>query len=473
VLSSEVMRNWPQARGRLVVVGEGEDRGMNWRKKVYFAAHLATGGRMPLVYHRFVREDHNRSYSAIAHERLTRLLEHSADAVPYYRAIFAERGLSPRGDPHAILPQLPILTKDVIRAHFDLLKSNDLHRRKWHYYASGGSTGEPVQLIQDKEHDEQIVALQMLYSTWAGVEVGDREVSLWGVEREILRGSVGTKITLANLLTNRTLLNAFHMPPEAMRRYLAVINARRPRLIVAYAQAIYELARFAEQEGIAVRRQQAILSTAGTLYPFMREKIEQVFGCSVYNRYGSREVGDIAGECKCHQGLHVLPWGSYVEIVDEVGNPVEPEVEGRIIVTCLTNYAMPLIRYDIGDRGALAGEYKCPCGRDGQMLARLAGRSVDTFKNRDGTLIGGDYFTTLLEYKRWVKKFQVVQTAVNEVLFRIVPGDQPCPQDELDAITAETRIVMGAECVVNFEFVSEIPLLSSGKYRYTISLVNT
>jgi len=105
---------------------------------------------------------------------------------------------------------------------------------------------------------------------------------------------------------------------------------------------------------------------------FMREKVEEVFGCPVYNRYGSREVGDIAGECKYHQGLHVLPWGSYVEIVDEAGNLVEPGVEGRILVTCLTNYAMPLIRYDIGDRGALAGEFKCPCGRDGQMFARLA-----------------------------------------------------------------------------------------------------
>jgi len=303
--------------------------------------------------------------------------------------------------------------------------------------------------------------------------VGDRQVSLWGFEREILHGSVGTVITLANLLTNRILLNAYRMPPEAMRRYIAVINTRRPRLIVAYAQAIYELACFAEREGVTVRQQRAIISTAGTLYPFMREKVEEVFGCPVYNRYGSREVGDIAGECKYHQGLHVLPWGSYVEIVDEAGNLVEPGVEGRILVTCLTNYAMPLIRYDIGDRGALAGEFKCLCGRAGQMFARLAGRSVDSFKTSDGTLIGGDYFTSLLDFRHWIKKFQIVQTSAHDVLFRIVPGDQPRPQEDLDTIIAETRIVMGSDCAVNFEFVSDIPLLASGKYRYTISLVNS
>ncbi|HEY7339749.1 MAG TPA: hypothetical protein VH591_02610 [Ktedonobacterales bacterium] len=447
---------------------------MNWRKTVYFAAHRATGGNMPRIYNHFVREDHSESHSAIARERLTRILEHSATSVPYYRAIFAERGLSTLGDPLATLPRLPILTKDIIRANTNYLTSCDLPRRKWGYNTSGGSTGEPIQLVQDKDFDEEVVALQMLYSSWIGAEVGDCEVSLWGFEREILHGSVGTKIILANKLTNRTLLNAFRMPPAKMRQYLDVLNTKRPRLIVAYAQASYELACFAEQEGIKVRQQRAIISTAGTLYPFMREKIEQVYGCPVYNRYGSREVGDIAGECKYHQGLHVLPWGSYVEIVDEAGNPVEPEVEGRIIVTCLTNYAMPLIRYDIGDRGALApAETHCPCGRDGQILASLTGRSVDAFKTSDGTLLGAGYFMHLIHSRPWVKKFQVVQTSTNEVLYRIVPNGQPGPQADLDEITAGTRVVMGPECGVTFEFVEDIPLLASGKYRYVISLVTS
>ncbi len=445
---------------------------MNWRKTMYFAAHRAMGGNMPRIYDRFVREDHSESHSTIARERLTLILEHSATAVPYYRAIFAERGLSPQGDPLATLPQLPILTKDLIRAKTSHLTSDDLPQRKWGYNTSGGSTGEPLQFIQDKDFDEQVVALQMLYSTWVGLEVGEREVSLWGFEREILRGSVGSKIILANLLTNRTLLNSFRMPPQKMRQYLEVLDTQRPRLIVAYAQAIYELACFAEQEGVKVRQQRAIISTAGTLYPFMRQKVEEVFGCPVYNRYGSREVGDIAGECKYHQGLHVLPWGSYVEIVDEAGNLVPPGVEGRILVTCLTNYAMPLLRYDIGDRGALASaETHCPCGRDGQMLASLAGRSVDSFRTSDGTLIGGSYFIHQLFYRQWVKKFQIVQNATNEVLYRIVPNGQPGPQADLDEITAGTRVVMGPACAVTFEFVEDIPLLASGKYRYTVSLV--
>src|SRR5436305_5484158 len=148
-------------------------------------------------------------------------------------------------------------------------------------------------------------------------------------------------------------MNAFAMSPESMRRFIDVLNCKHPRLIVAYAQAIYELARFAEREKLSVAPQRAVLTSAGTLYPFMREKISHVFGCEVYNLYGSREVSDMAWELPGLKGLWAPPWANFIEIVDEKGVPVPAGTEGNIAVTCLTNYAMPLIRYWIGDRGAL------------------------------------------------------------------------------------------------------------------------
>src|SRR5216110_1243617 len=124
-----------------------------------------------------------------------------------------------------------------------------------------------------------------------------------------------------------------------MREFIETLNRLRPSLIVAYAQAIYELARFAERESIEVVPQRAAVTSAGTLYPFMRDKIAQVFGCKVFNLYGSREVSDIACELPGFNGLWVAPWGNFVEIVDEAGRPVPPGTEGNIVVTCLTNYA--------------------------------------------------------------------------------------------------------------------------------------
>jgi phenylacetate-CoA ligase len=282
-------------------------------------------------------------------------------------------------------------------------------------------------------------------------------VYIWGSERDILEGSFGAelkKLVIKSLL-RKTYLNAFRMTPKKMNEFINILNTRQPKLIIAYVDSIFELARFAEREKIAIRPQSAIITSAGTLTPFMREKIEGVFQCKVFNRYGSREVSDIAGECDAHRGLHVFPWGCYVEVVDEAGNRLPAGTEGNIVVTCLSNFAMPLIRYEIGDRGTLASEATgCPCGRQGQILEEIAGRNVDIFKRKDGTLIDGEYFTHLLYFRPWVWKCDY----------------EP---EELADIIHKTRVIMGEDCQVDFEFVDDIPTSPSGKYRYILSEINT
>ena len=124
------------------------------------------------------------------------------------------------------------------------------------------------------------------------------------------------------------------------------------------------------EKSLPIRPQVAIMTSAGTLHPLMREKIETAFQCKVFNRYGSREVGDIASECEAHAGLHVFPSGNYIEIVDDQGHPVPNGEEGNILVTNLYNYAMPLIRYYIGDRGVLSRSDRCACGRQGQISGK-------------------------------------------------------------------------------------------------------
>src|SRR5439155_9041734 len=115
----------------------------------------------------------------------------------------------------------------------------------------------------------------------------------------------------------------------------------------------------------------------------------------VYNLYGSREVSDIACQLPGLNGLWIAPWGSFVEIVDDAGQAVPPGTEGNILVTCLTNYAMPLLRYQIGDRGALLEGHDWSVAGI-QVLKQISGRSVDVFRTRDQTLVDGEYFTHLL-----------------------------------------------------------------------------
>lgn len=445
---------------------------MNARKYLYFSGHRLAGVRVDREYSRLLQEDRSADADAIVKARLSALLAHCEGNVPIYAEMMKRAPGTFHEDPVAYLRHLPILDKTIIRAKSDLLVSRDLGRRKWRFNTSGGSTGEPIRLIQDQAFWDRISAIQLLSFRWAGREIGDPAVWVWGSERDILAATTGWKMRIIRSLANDTLLNAFRMTPEQMRSFLRTLNTRRPRLIIAYAQALYELARFALREGISVTPQHAVMTSAGTLYPFMRETIEDVFACKVFDRYGSREVGDIACECEAHSGLHVFPWGSYVEIVDDSGIPVPDGSEGNIVVTSLNNYAMPLIRYAIGDRGIRSDRRECRCGRRGIILEKIVGRSVDTFRKEDGTLVDGEYFTHLLYFRDWVVKFQIVQKGYRHILYRIVKADSADVGTALDDIREKTRVLMGSDCRVEFEFTDTIAPSPSGKFRYTLSEVH-
>ncbi len=441
---------------------------MNIRKSIYLSYSSLRGYEFTKLYKILIDEDNHGSSADITKVLLIKLLLHSQQCVPYYNDLFNEVITQEEieQNPKLCLSKLPILTKDIIRTNFERLKSSDLERRNYYFNTSGGSTGEPIKLIQDKEFDNWSTALTYLYSYLVGRDVGEREVRLWGSERDIFQGSMGWKANFFNFLNNTTYLNAFQMTSQKMRQFIRSLNRNPPKLIIAYAQSIYELAKFAEQEQIEIIPQQAIMTSAGTLYPWMREKIATVFQCQVFNRYGSREVSNIACERPGYEGLWVAPWGNYVEIVDDENNPVPPGVEGNILVTSLRNYAMPLIRYKIGDRGVLGESHGA-----GQILQRVSGRNVDTFKTQDGTLIDGEYFTHLLYFKDWVNKFQIIQKNYSLIVIKIIKSDIDYQAKELDDIIEKCQVIMGKNCEVKFEFVTDIPTNASGKFRYTISEV--
>jgi phenylacetate-CoA ligase len=183
-------------------------------------------------------------------------------------------------------------------------------------------------------------------------------------------------------------------------------------------------------------------------------------------------MGDIACERPGSDGLWVAPWGNYVEIVDSEGNRVPDGTEGEILVTSLANFAMPFIRYRIGDLGVLSPVRRSDQATSGQILTEVLGRTLDVFKAKNGDRIHGGYFLVMLFYRDWIAKYQVIQRSDSCILFRIVRSGADCDHAELDEIAARTRLVMGDDCEVAFEFVDEIAPCDSGKYRYVTSEVS-
>jgi phenylacetate-CoA ligase len=152
---------------------------------------------------------------------------------------------------------------------------------------------------------------------------------------------------------------------------------------------------------------------------------------------------------------------------------VPPGEEGRILVTSLANYAMPLIRYEIGDRGALAPAPACPCGRIGQILQAVSGRLSDNFRTASGKVIPGEYFIHLLGVvlnSGSIERFQVIQHDYDAVTVKIVQAKNlnHIPTQEIED---KIKVVMGQSCAVAVELVDDIPPSASGKYLYTVSEV--
>jgi phenylacetate-CoA ligase len=434
---------------------------------LYFKFLSVRGLRVPFYYRQYLEHDKKAGWPTTSEEALPDLLNHCKRHVPYYRNLLA--GANPDSNPLATLQQLPILTKDIIRGERERLCADDLAARRWYFNTSGGSTGEPIRLVQDQAYADRSNALAIAFSAWLGHYPGDKEVWLWGSERDVLTGTVGLWARARNGLLRTTFVNAFRLTPQSMRAFAATLQRERPTFILAYAQALYEVAKFLTPEALQVPAPSAIVTSAGTLHGFMRETIERAFGCRVFNRYGSREVGLIACERPEHRGLWCPPVSVYIEIVDDNGQPVPPGVDGNILVTSLLNRAMPLVRYRIGDRGALLPGLQ----RGGQALAHVLGRNVDAFRRRDGTIIDGEYFTHLLYFRDWVQKFQFVQRDFDDVLLRVVTAnaDKTALLPELVHVEQSLRTALGSDARLSIEWVDDIPPAPSGKYRYTISEV--
>lgn len=413
-------------------------------------------------------------------DRLRKMLEYAYKYVPFYHKKFEQVGAERSGEELlSNFESLPIIDKSTLRDQGNDLRSTMLNEYDWHYSSTGGSTGSPTTFIQDEEYEAWARAATMLFDEWTGYSIGESKVLLWGSERDLFEG--GEKITtrVKRLLKNEHWLNAFRLENEDMRRYIERINTIQPTQILAYADSIYELAGFIEREGATIHSPTAVMTSAETLHPHMRETIEKVFSAPVFDRYGSREMGDMACECEEHNGYHICPATHYVEIVDESGSPVAEGEAGNVVVTSLTNRSMPLIRYKIGDV-AIRTERNCECGRGWPLIDDISGRVTDMFVRSDGSVVSSHYFSYLLGVgvqSDWIRRYQVIQKDYDQitVLIESYLGEEDPRETYADVLTEidqKIKHTMGEECTVQFEFRDELAPTESGKFRYTISHVD-
>jgi phenylacetate-CoA ligase len=428
--------------------------------------------RSPYLRHlRWLRE-HQFDRPEIVRERqwaaVKYLLRHAYASVPFYRQRMERAGIEPtRISSFEEYTRLPILTKQDIRAHGTELLSARFAGAKLECKKTSGSTGTSLQVWVDEESLQWKRACTLRSDEWSGWRLGERVAKLWGnpdYRRRGLRGRLRN-----GLLDRAYYLDTLKMDEAALAKFATLLRRKRPPLLFGHAHSVYLFAEYLHRQGRCDIRPRGIITTAMVLHNWQRRTIEEVFGCKVTNRYGCEEVSLIACECDRHEGLHVNADGVYVEIVRD-GKAVPSGEPGSVVVTDLTNRAMPLLRYQVGDV-AVWSDRRCSCGRGLPVLDRLEGREADYVVTAEGELISGISLTeNLALHVPGIAQLQIIQETVRHFRFRIVRGPDfgPASMERIGQLVAER---FGSDVAFECEYVDRIPQEPSGKYRFCISRV--
>lgn len=402
---------------------------------------------------------------ALQLDRLRSFLVRAYGTVPYYRQLFARTGFDPlKLSAVAELGGLPFLTKDLIRANVEGLKSTEAGRLL--RYNTGGSSGEPLVFYMGAGRVDHDVAAKWRATRWWGVDIGDPEIVLWGSPVEL--GTQDRIRALRDGVLRSHLLPAFEMSDGRMDEYARIILKIRPRMMFGYASALARLARHARSAGtrlsdVGIR---VVFATGETLYPDQREVIEEVYGAPVANGYGARDAGFIAHQCPAGS-LHVCAEHVVVELVGADGSPVLPGQIGEVVVTHLATGEFPFVRYRTGDMAVL-GTRPCPCGRGLPVLESVLGRSTDFIRTRSGNSMHALALIYEVRDRPGVLAFKFVQAEDLSIELQLVAGPEFGVAEERDVIARLGRRV-GQDTPVSVVRVEAIPPERSGKHRYVVS----
>ncbi len=397
--------------------------------------------------------------------RLLEALRHAERHVPFYKRRFAEFGVrtSQIKSPED-LAAFPIVTKDDVRANPRDFVAENFHG-KLYRSATGGSTGQPMEFYYDHETYERRTAAAIRSNRWAGAEIGEKELHLWGFSPGERQGFQTVKRSLHQLIWRQKYISSFHLRTDKLTETLRAIATYRPRVIIGYATPLFVLARAALEEGFVMPAPRGIITSAERLFDHQRDVIERGFGAPVFDRYGCREVMLIGAECQRHEGLHINAESVFVELYRN-GRPAPVGTTGEVLVSDLHNRAMPLLRYRNEDL-AIAKAGVCPCGRGLPLLASVEGRVLDMIVGTHGRIVAGEAFVHLLKDFP-IERFQAHQQADRAINLRIVPA-RGFDADTRAEIERRLITVLGSDADLTVQMVDHIPLTTSGKHRVTKS----
>jgi phenylacetate-CoA ligase len=408
------------------------------------------------------------------------LLSYAGEHIPYYRRILEDRGLSST-DIDAVdkLSLLPILTKTDIQERHAELSPRILpagHADGGHSKTSG-TTGQPVRVKQTGLSWNMFACLKQRELRWFRFDPAGTLAALRpGIDMPRQPGGDLIELKSTCHLSGWLYVNRlFHTGPfvgfrevNAIEDQVAWLHRQQPDYLLGLAGNLEHLA-LAFQDQPSLRKLKGIESISQQLTDPMRRRIEGCFSVPVQQNYGLNEIGIVAARCPEGGRYHVHTEHCLIEIVNQAGKPCGPGEWGKLLVTGLSNAAMPLIRYDADDM-AKAEEGPCPCGRTLPAFAEIAGRYGRQVLLPPGTRTQVNVIGLAIEFApkdlmRTLRQYQMHQYLDRSLELRLVFAG-PAPEALLAHIRAEWQKQSGPDTVpFAIKAVDEIPKPPNGKFQ--------
>lgn len=390
----------------------------------------------------------------IQNENLKKILHHTSTNVPYYQNYFLNKDVS-----KFTLEDFPILTKEILREQKEKLVSNKHNVNDLQKNYSSGSSGVQSYAYTDKKYKFYIQGIHSHWYMWSGYKIGDPILQFGMSPKRIFPKN------LKDLFYNVHYLNSFSLNESKLIEAATILQKNKIEYIIGYPSAINEFAKVLIEKKLNYKIK-GVISLGDKLFPHFRKNFNNAFkNPTIIDTYGCAE--GILMACTCDLDyFYIMSPNVVIEIVDDYGKQVTDGEMGNVLVTSLTSYAMPLIRYKLGDLAIKLPKEKYPKDRkfNYPILEKIIGRETDVVVTpNDRTLIVHS-FTGIVEFYPEIKQFRIIQETIDKIIFEYIVDDFfPFREDVLLEIKSKIDFLADNSLIIEFLKVDEIKPTPSGK----------
>lgn len=428
------------------------------RNKAFWALDRVKGGRIKKSFQELEEFEYMHSDSPKMKEKTDRAIEqlisHAILTTEFYRTNCSQLNFE----------NFPIVDKNIIRSKQQEFLSNKYSEKNTIRMSTSGSTGTPFVVYQNHEKKEKVSAELIYYNNKLGYEVGENFIFLRSLNEQ------NKKNKISSFLQNLDLINIGNLNDESIHNILKEIEikSKNGSTLMSYASTLDIIRDYYNKTQKNYKYKfniKGIISGAEMLYDDTRNVMEEFFQCKCVSRYSNQENG-VLGQDDYKNNEFICNEVHYLIEVFKINEDTlaEPGEIGRIVVTDFYNYAMPMIRYDTGDIGAI--NYVYINGVKKKVISNFTGRKIDIVYDVNGEILSPHKISVSFWGFSGIKQYQFIQVAPKK--YEVILNVNSTFNEEKN-VSNKLKELLGESAELQIRYVDNIPTLTSGKRKYIMN----